>query len=168
MIWAASWQCAQRRHISLGGCPGWSESSLCAQWEDKDPSFLHADSEDSDQIGRMPRLISLRWVHTHFVGFVMRRLNDASMISLFICLKHSRWAFETSGKHLFCTEKKCLATRARCPSILSSIAIELNVPRGESSSIAIEQTFGTLRRTFKKPIQSSLISVSKGALSVNC
>ena len=29
----------------------------CAQWIAKDPSFLHADSEDSDQIGWMPRLI---------------------------------------------------------------------------------------------------------------
>ena len=37
----------------------WSESSLCAQLVAKDPSFLHADSEDSDQTGRMPRLI---WV----------------------------------------------------------------------------------------------------------
>ena len=37
----------------------WSESSQCAQWVAKDPSFLHADSEDSDQTGRMPRLI---WV----------------------------------------------------------------------------------------------------------
>ena len=37
--------------------PDWSESSLCAQWVAKDPSFLHADSEDSDQTGRMPRLI---------------------------------------------------------------------------------------------------------------
>ena len=45
--------------ISLGGCPGWSESSLCAQWVAKDPMFFHADSEDSDQTGRMPRLI---WV----------------------------------------------------------------------------------------------------------
>ena len=35
------------------------QSSLCAQWVAKDPSFLHADSEDSDQTGRMPRLI---WV----------------------------------------------------------------------------------------------------------
>ena len=53
----------------------WSESSLCAQWVAKDPSFLHADSEDSDQTGRMPRLIwSLRWAHTHFVGFVMSRI----------------------------------------------------------------------------------------------
>ena len=34
-----------------------SESSLCAQWVATDPRFLHADSEDSDQTGRMPRLI---------------------------------------------------------------------------------------------------------------
>ena len=39
--------------------------------------FLHADSEDSDQTGRMPRLPdaqadpSLRWTHSRFVGFVM-------------------------------------------------------------------------------------------------
>ena len=45
--------------IRPGGCPGWSESSLCAKWLAKDPRFLHADSEDSDQTGRMPRLI---WV----------------------------------------------------------------------------------------------------------
>ena len=71
--------------IRLGGCPGWSKSSLgahaillvlsyrgsfvlhnpytnvlmCAQWVAMDPSFLHADSEDSDQTRRMPRLI---WV----------------------------------------------------------------------------------------------------------
>ena len=45
--------------ISLGIHPVWSESSLYAQWVAKDPSFLHADSEDSDQTGRMPRLI---WV----------------------------------------------------------------------------------------------------------
>ena len=34
-----------------------SESSLCAQCVAKDPSFLHADSDDSDETGRMPRLI---------------------------------------------------------------------------------------------------------------
>ena len=46
-----------KSQISLGICPVWSESSLCAQWVAKDPSFLHADNEDSDQTGRMPRLI---------------------------------------------------------------------------------------------------------------
>ena len=45
------------------------ESSLCAQWVVKDPSFLHADSEDSDQTGRMPRLICLRWAHMPFCLF---------------------------------------------------------------------------------------------------
>ena len=42
-----------KTQISLGIRPVWSESSLCAQWVAKDPVFLHADSEDSDQTGRM-------------------------------------------------------------------------------------------------------------------
>ena len=46
-----------KTQISLGIRPVWSESSLCAQWVAKDPRFFHADSEDSDQTGRMPRLI---------------------------------------------------------------------------------------------------------------
>ena len=41
-----------KTQISLG-----IRCSLCAEWVAKDPSFLHADSEDSDQTGRMPRLI---------------------------------------------------------------------------------------------------------------
>ena len=40
-----------KTQISLGICPVWSESSLCAQWVGKDSNFLHADSEDSDQTG---------------------------------------------------------------------------------------------------------------------
>ena len=64
-----------KTQISLGIRPVWSESSLCAHWVAKDPSFLHADSEDSDQTGRMPRLSWVFAGHTcHFVGFVMRRL----------------------------------------------------------------------------------------------
>ena len=46
-----------KTQISLGIGPVWTESSLCAQWIAKDSSFLHADNEDSDQTGRMPRLI---------------------------------------------------------------------------------------------------------------
>ena len=71
-----------KTQISLGIRPVWSESSLCAQWVAKDPSFLHADSEDSNQTGRMPRLI---WVFAgrtcHFVGFVTRRLKSEIWIS---------------------------------------------------------------------------------------
>ena len=51
--------CPAKTQISLGTCPVWSESSLCAQWVAKDPSFLHAHSKDADQTGGMPRLI---WV----------------------------------------------------------------------------------------------------------
>ena len=51
------------------------QSSLCAQWVAEDPMFLHVDSEDSDQTGRMPRLIWVFAGHTcHFVGFLMRLL----------------------------------------------------------------------------------------------
>ena len=57
-----------KTRISLGILPVWSESSLRAKWVAKDPMFLKADSEDSDQTGRMPRLI---WVFAgrtcHFV-----------------------------------------------------------------------------------------------------
>ena len=37
--------------------PAKTQISLCAQWVAMGPGFLHADSEDSDQTGRMPRLI---------------------------------------------------------------------------------------------------------------
>ena len=48
-----------KTQISLGIRSVWSESSPCTQWVAKDPSFLHADSEDSDHTGWMPRQI---WV----------------------------------------------------------------------------------------------------------
>ena len=51
--------CPAKTQISLGIRPVWSESSLCTQWVAKDQRFLHANSEDSDQTWRMPRLI---WV----------------------------------------------------------------------------------------------------------
>ena len=64
-----------KSQISLGIRSVWSESSLCTQWVAEDPSFLCADSEDSDQTRRITRLI---WVFVgctcHFVGFVMRQL----------------------------------------------------------------------------------------------
>ena len=43
-----------KTHISLGVCPVWTESLLCAQWVAKDPRSLHPDSEDSDQTGGWP------------------------------------------------------------------------------------------------------------------
>ena len=92
-----------KTQISLGIRPVWSESLLCAFWVAKDPRFLQADSEDSDQTGRTPRLI---WVFggrtCHFVGFVVRRLNywhctctqsDHSFLFVFcpVCISLIRW-----------------------------------------------------------------------------
>ena len=45
-----------------------------SQWVAEDPLFLHADSEDSDQTGRMSRLIRVfAGRRGHFVGLVVRR-----------------------------------------------------------------------------------------------
>ena len=68
-----------KTQISLGICPDRSESSLCTEWMAKDPSFLHADSEDSERTGQI-------WVFAgrtcHFVGFV---IEVAQMVSIGAC-----------------------------------------------------------------------------------
>ena len=64
-----------KTQIRLGIRPVWSESSLCAQWVAKDPSFFHADSEDSDQTGW-----SLRWTHMSFCWFC----HEVAHILLFV------------------------------------------------------------------------------------
>ena len=59
------------------------QSSLSAQWVDKDPAFLHADSKDSDQTVRMPRLILVfAGRKAHFVGFLMRWLNFIAILQV--------------------------------------------------------------------------------------
>ena len=46
------------------------QSSLCAQWIDKDPMLLPADSEDSDQTGADTQAdLSLRWAHRSLFWF---------------------------------------------------------------------------------------------------
>ena len=74
------WLCVQQRLRSAWASTQSDQSSLCAQLVAKDPSILHADSKDSDQTGRMPRL---SWVFAgrtfHFVGFVMRWLINGDL-----------------------------------------------------------------------------------------
>ena len=60
----SAWASAQSDHSIR--CP--HEERLGPQWVAKDPSFLHANSKDSDQTGRMPGRTY------HFVGFVMGQL----------------------------------------------------------------------------------------------
>ena len=70
----SAWTSAQSE-ISLGIRPVWSESSLSARRNIGSSATHLTHSKDSDQTGRIPRLI---WVFSgrtgHFVGFVMRRL----------------------------------------------------------------------------------------------
>ena len=73
MLKPTKWQCTSKD--SVGIHPVWLESWLCIQWVAKYPSFLHVESEDSDQTGQMPRLIRVFAGHTcYFVGFDMRQL----------------------------------------------------------------------------------------------
>ena len=65
------WVCAQWRLGSALASTQSDQSSLCIQWVAKDASFLHVDSEDwSDWVDAQADL-SLRCVHTSFVGFVI-------------------------------------------------------------------------------------------------
>ena len=77
--------CAQRRFWSAlastqsdpslrCGCLGWSESSLSAWRKLGSLPTNRAHSEDSDQTGRMPRLIRVFFGRSHFVGFALRQL----------------------------------------------------------------------------------------------
>ena len=87
--------CAQRRLRSALASAQTDQSSLCTQWVAKDPWFLHADGEGSDQTGQMPRLI---WVFAgrtgHVIDFAMLRL-----ISLCMGI-HPEWGGDREkGRH---------------------------------------------------------------------
>ena len=112
-IWAASWQnqqseCApsEDSEISLGIRPVWSESLLCAQWVAKYPQFLHAESEDSDQTGQMPRLI---WVFSGCTLTLLVLSCDSchgSFVILMVKLHYSNFRIFTaifSGAQIFKT-----------------------------------------------------------------
>ena len=63
-----------KTQISLGIRPVWSESSLSA-WRNLWSLATHwAHSEDWSDWADAQADLSLRWAHTHFVGFVMSRL----------------------------------------------------------------------------------------------
>ena len=89
-----------KTQISLDIRPVWSEPSLCALWVVKDPNFLQANSEDSDQTGRMdaqadPRSESLLGVKVIFLVLscsgsyennkdVDQTANSRSLFSVFV------------------------------------------------------------------------------------
>ena len=75
--WAATWQnkqneCAQRR-LRSAWASAQSDQSSQSGWRKLGSLATHwAHGKDSGQTGRNAQAdLSLRWAHTHFVGFVM-------------------------------------------------------------------------------------------------
>ena len=93
-----------KTQISLGIRPVWSESLLCTQWVAKDPSFLHADSEDSDQTGPMPRLV---WV---FAGRTL-------ILLVLSCRGSSFYFVKNMTRFCHCLSKSCTRWPLRVDSI---------------------------------------------------
>ena len=71
------WLCTQQRLRSAWASAQSDQSSLCAKWVAKGPSFLHADSKDSDQTGQMPRLI---WVFARRIFTLLVLLRGGSIV----------------------------------------------------------------------------------------
>ena len=72
-----------KTRISLGIHPVWSETSLCAQWVAKDPSFLHADSEDWSDWADAQVDLSLHWMHIPFCWFYHEAAHFIFAITVF-------------------------------------------------------------------------------------
>ena len=93
-IWASAWQnlqngmCSQGRFRSTWASTQSDQSLLCTQWVTKDPSFLYANSEDSDETGWMPRLIFAE-LSCNFDGFILIALVHFSYSSQKIVLDFS-------------------------------------------------------------------------------
>ena len=71
--------CPVNTQISLGLRSVWSESSLSAWWKLGSLPTHWVHSEDWSDWTDAQADLSLRWAHSHFVGFVMRWLNYKQM-----------------------------------------------------------------------------------------
>ena len=80
-----------KTQISLGIRPVWSESSLCAEWVAKAPELSSCGQRRhwSDWADAQADL-SLRWAHSHIVGFVMSQLMLVNIISKYWFAKAAR------------------------------------------------------------------------------
>ena len=88
--WAATWQnqqneCAPSENSDQPGHPPSLIRVFVRLWVAKDTSFLHADSEDSDQTGRMPRLTFAGRTVTLLVCHVAAHLWETWEKKVYIC-----------------------------------------------------------------------------------
>ena len=112
-----------KTQISLGIRPIWPESSLCAQWVAKDPSFLQADNEDSDQRRRLPRLIWVFAGRTVTLLILSCRGSYAIWFSCIICMHFCLCMFAFSCCHAMVKNTNYQVTD--CSSVwISTISLE--------------------------------------------
>ena len=105
------WVCAQRRQISLGICPVWSVFAVCMKKASVLSYPLSALRRLWSDLADAQADLSLRRVHSHFVGFVMSWLisnkNAAYFAFTSTCLKATAsevilsWSFTTAQSTLF-------------------------------------------------------------------
>ena len=151
-----------KTQISLGIRSVWSESSL-SEWRKLGSlATQFVDGEDSDQTGRMPRLIwvSLRWVHSHFVDFVVRRLIIFCVMQCFgICYPASGPIFMSNSSHLSPLTLKVVGHhRWRCNNTFPSFPV-FRCPQGISKPHS---------RPFLNIIFPSLLLSSSPSFCFNC
>ena len=72
--------CSQQRLGTAWASTQSDQSPCCGSVVAKDPRFLHADGEDSDQTGRLPKLI---WVFTGRTGDLLVLLCCGSVVIAF-------------------------------------------------------------------------------------
>ena len=73
--------------------PAHPETSLCAHWVAKDASFLHFDSEDSDQTGRKTMLIAGRTVNLLLFFLTAAQRASKAKMSLMARIIYIHWVY---------------------------------------------------------------------------
>ena len=121
----------------------WSESSLCTRWVAKDPRFLHVDSKDSDETGRMARLI---WVFagstSHFVMFWLtcpgnstnRSIEDAENKR-----KRFTWVSSWQNQQNDCAPSEDSDQHGHLPSLIRVFAIGMEVAWTFSHTVSAQR-----------------------------
>ena len=113
-----------KTQISLGIRQVWSESSLCAQWVAKGPSFLYADSKDSYHT---IHLLENTYVHFAYViltwlssiyhscgaqkGVIMGHVGDTAFLPGHITRSRGWYGFKNPYHYIRSTRRSCLWLR---------------------------------------------------------
>ena len=119
MIKQTKWVCAQRRLRSAWDSTQSDQSSPCAQWVAKDSSCLRIPAVFMRTVKTLLRLgrpdLSLRWAHTHFVGFDISRLKYTIFFSFLCYIRNAQWlpakTFKTQPQHDKTNKMTCAASK---------------------------------------------------------